>query len=349
MVENKSGGGTFVRAERIRSRIPGLVVLAVCAVCSWLVGSVAPGLSPLLVAITVGAGLSNLVGVPAWARDGVASHDMLLSAAIVLMGGTLSIDAIGQNGVRVLALVVGAIAFTVAFVEIVSRSLLDLDSELSSLLAAGVGICGVSAVVAVAGCIRAREDQIVYATATILLFDAVTLVAYPVVGELLAVPAQTFGVWAGVSMFSTGPVVAAGFTHSEAAGEWATLTKLTRNAFIGFVALGYAVYYVRIRDRAVGDESGWTGVQRVWDRFPKFVLGFVVLAVLASAEAFSSAQVRTLERAYEWLFLLAFVGLGTDLSVSEFRQTGVTPVLVVFAALCTVSALSFVVLTVAFG
>lgn len=352
MIENKDASIVTKREHRVRTYLPGIALLVIYALVSWLVASIIPGLDQLLVAILVGFLLSNLVGIPDWASEGMASHKVLLGSAIVLMGASLSIGAITRNGPLVLLLTVCAISFTLVFVELISRNIFGVDRKLSALLAAGSGICGVSAVVAVAGSIRAREEHVVYATTTILLFDAITLVAYPTLGRILSIPSQTFGIWAGLSMFSTGPVIAAGFAHSETAGQWATLTKLTRNVFIGVLALGYATYYVRTRvdeTGSDGDEESTALLQDLWKRFPKFIVGFIAVMLLASAGIFSQDQIQTIESAYNWLFLLAFVGLGAELSVTEFKRAGFQPILIVFLALCAVSALSLTVLSLIFG
>jgi uncharacterized membrane protein YadS len=125
-------------------------------------------------------------------------------------------------------------------------------------------------------------------------------------------------------MFSTGPVVAAGFAHSEIAGQWATVTKLARNALIGLVVLAYAAYYARD-----GTEAS-SGVRTLWEEFPKFIFGFLILAIVASAGFLSTDQVTILEKTYHWLFLIAFVGLGTELQRSVFVKSGLRPIAVVF-------------------
>lgn len=352
MIENKDASIVMKREHRVRTYLPGIALLVICALCSWLVAPIIPGLDELLVAVLVGFLLSNLIGIPDWASDGMASHKILLGSAIVLMGASLSLEAITQNGPFVFLLTLCVISFTLVFVELISRNIFEVDRKLSALLAAGSGICGVSAVVAVAGSIRACEEHVIYATTTILLFDAITLVAYPVIGRILSIPSQIFGIWAGVSMFSTGPVIAAGFAHSETAGQWATLTKLTRNVFIGVVALGYATYYVRTQVDETGtdgDGKSTSQLRELWKRFPKFIAGFVIVMLLASAGIFSHDQIQTIETVYDWLFLLAFVGLGAELTVTEFKHAGFQPILIVFMALCTVSILSLTVLSLIFS
>lgn len=321
--------------------LPGLVVLCLGALVARAIG-LTVGLNHLLVAIALGFALANGPGVPDRLRPGIETHKLWLGAGIVLMGASLTLEAILEVGVTVLLVVALVIAVTIVVVEVLSRNVFGLAEQLGSLLAAGASICGVSAVVAVAGAIRAREDQIAYAAATVLLFDAITIVVYPIVGGLLGLSDIVFGVWAGVSMFSTGPVVAVGFAYSEAAGQWATMTKLSRNALIGVVVLAYASYY------AQQGEGGRPSIGLLWAEFPKFVLGFIALVILASAGVFSSAQEATIENAYNWLFLLAFVGLGTEIRIAELRNTGVTPAIVVLVSLLLVSAFSLALLVLLF-
>ncbi|APW96279.1 hypothetical protein CHINAEXTREME_00220 [Halobiforma lacisalsi AJ5] len=330
----------------LRRLLPGFAVLGLLALVARAVG-ILTGVNHLLIAIGAGFLLTNAVGVPEQLAPGIATHKLWLGAGIVLMGASLTLEQILEVGGVVLLVVVGVTATTLVAVELLSRTVAgaDLSERLGSLLAAGSSICGVSAIVAVAGAIRARESEIAYAAATILLFDAITVVAYPIVGDLLGLSDVVFGVWAGVSMFSTGPVVAVGFAHSEAAGQWATMTKLARNALIGLVVVGYASYYARAD--ADGATAGFSP-RLLWDEFPKFVLGFLALVALSSAGVFSPAQQASIENAYNWLFVLAFVGLGTEIELTELRSTGLTPVLVVLAALVLASALSLAVLAALF-
>lgn len=327
----------------VRVIAAGISVLVVGAVVAWLLGALVPWPDPLLLAVAIGVVLANVVGVPEWLEPGIATHKVWLGAGIVLLGASVSVQSLVAAGPVVLALVVAAVCATTLLVEGLARNVFGIRERLSSLLAAGTGICGVSAVVAVAGSIDAKEETIAYAAGTILLFDAVTLAVYPAAGSLLAVPDQVFGVWAGVSMFSTGPVVATGFAHSEAAGQWATLTKLARNALIGGVVLAYAGYYARRGAKTT------TSLGTVWTEFPKFVVGFLVLAGIASLGVFTSAQVTAIENAYDWLFLLAFVGLGTELQGDVFRNAGIRPVLVVLVTWAIIASTTLVGLWMLFG
>lgn len=315
--------------------VPGVVLLCLLAGVAVLVGRVLP-LNALVVAVALGVVVGNTVGTPGWAASGVDAHKLFLETGIVLLGAQLSLDEVAAGGPRVAALVVATVAVAVVVVELLGRRVFALRRRVTALLAAGTSICGVSAVVAVAGAIDAEGEDIATVTATVLLFDAVTLVAFPALGAALGLGAREFGVWAGLSMFSTGPVTAAGFAYSPVAGQWATLTKLTRNALVGVVAVAYSLAFVS-REAA--------SIRAVWTRFPKFLIGFAAVSAVASAGLLSASAQASLDSLSTALFAVAFVGLGLDVRIDRMRETGATPVLVVALALSIVATLAFVAVT----
>jgi uncharacterized membrane protein YadS len=331
----------------------------------------ATGLSALAFAVGGAALAANTVGVPDWARPGLDRHKLLLETGIVLLGAGLTIGQLARAGPRVVGLAVLGVAVGVGSVELLCRWA-GVRERAGALVAAGAGVCGVSAVVAVAGGIDADEADVAYAVGTVLLFDAVTLVAFPAAGALLGLDARTFGVWAGLSMFSTGPVAAAGFAHSAEAGRWATMTKLVRNALIGAVVVAYSLRYARrsvgTRDGAAadggstsvggsepadggstsgdghGDGASRVSVREVWTRFPKFVVGFVAAAVLANTVLPGATE--PAGRAADVLFALAFAGLGFDIRLDAVRDAGLAPVAAVGAHLVAWSAVALLLVSV---
>ncbi|SEH47941.1 conserved hypothetical integral membrane protein [Halopenitus malekzadehii] len=336
-----------------RRVLPGIAVLVLVGLLARVVTAVVPIGSHLLVAIGIGAFVANVFGVPDWATPGVDTHGLWLEAGIVLLGATVAAGRVIGAGGRVLAIVLGAVIATVLLVEALSRWVIGIDEKAGSLLAAGSGICGVSAVAAVAGAIDPDRRQVAYATATVLLFDAVTLVAYPAVGRLLGLSDVTFGVWAGSTMFSTGPVTAAGLAYSPAAGEWAVLVKLARNALIGVVAVGYAMYYAggathrphrEPHDDGAHDDAHESRsavrvrIRQLREGVPVFLLGFLLLIALSTIGMFTPAQRTAIGNTSSWLFLVAFAGLGMRMNVREFREAGIAPVVVVLLALVVVSS-----------
>lgn len=317
--------------------IPGFLILVGVAVTASATAAELPFGNALVFAVIAGAIIANTVDIPDWATPGLRLHKLLLETGIVLLGAQLTLQQVVTAGPVIILLAMTAVAFGLLFVELLSRQVFGLSSKISSLLAAGSSICGVSAVVAVAGSIDAREEQIAYAAGTILLFDAVTLVVFPVVGGMFDMSGKLFGVWAGLSMFSTGPVAAAGFTHSEVAGRWATITKLVRNSFIGIAAVAYSLWYTA--DSTTNGRS--IDLSELWGEFPKFLVGFLLVMGIANVGVIPSAQLSSLEAVSDWLFLLAFAGLGFDIRASEMKTAGIRPFLTVLFYLITVSVLMF--------
>jgi uncharacterized integral membrane protein (TIGR00698 family) len=320
-----------------RTVLPGLGYLLAIGLAARLLAAAIPGANYLIATIALGLVVGNVYGVPEWARPGVGTHKIWLEAGIVVMGASVALDRVLAAGPTILALVVATVAVTAVVVELLARFVFSIDAETGSLLAAGSSICGVSAVVAIAESIAVDESQVAYAAATVLLFDALTLFAYPLVGDALGLSGTVFGVWAGLTMFSTGPVTAAGFAFSETAGEWALVVKLARNSLIGLAAVAYAVYYGRRSTGDAGSESDAAGLAFLWETFPKFVLGFLVMVVVANLGFLSGAQVASLSNASDWAFLFAFAGLGLEIQFEDLRSTGYRPVLAVFTGLTVVA------------
>ena len=99
---------------------------------------------------------------------------------------------------------------------------------------------------------------------------------------------HAYGLWVGLAVDNTAEATAAGALYSDAAGKFAVLAKTARNATIGFVVLGYALYWVKQNQgRAIGNKAAF-----LWQKFPKFVLGFIVISAMATVGAFSKAPDR---------------------------------------------------------
>ena len=177
----------------IRDRLPGIVLLGALAGSARGLSALV-GINELLLAIGLGALLANATGVPGRLQSGTETHSLWLGAGIVLLGASVTIDAIVDAGSVVLLLLLGTVAVTLVTAETIARNVAGVGEKLGSLLAAGASICGVSAVAAVGGAVRAKETQIAYAAGVVLLVDAVTIVVYPIVGRVLGLPAAVFGV-----------------------------------------------------------------------------------------------------------------------------------------------------------
>jgi len=202
--------------------------------------------------------------------------------------------------------------------------LFRLKPKLISLLAIGSSICGVSAIIAAKGAIEADDEDASYAIAAILALGAIALFFFPLIGHALGMSDHAFGLWAGLGVDNTAEATATGALYSDTAAKYAVLAKTTRNATIGFVVLGYAIYWASRGSAQQIDNKA----QFLWQKFPKFILGFLFLSLVASLGVFTKEQTASLANLSRWAFLLTFAGVGLMTDFREMRKQGVRPFIV---------------------
>jgi len=284
---------------------------------------VLPNIEYVLWAILIGLIIANTVGVPAIFRRGVATYDFWLKTGIVLLGARFILGDIVRIGRIALALVFVEIVFALAFMTWLGKRF-NLAPKLVSLLSVGASVCGVSAIIATQGAIEADEEDSSYAIAAILALGAISLLVFPLIGHALHLSDHAYGVWTGLAVDNTAETAAAGALYSDAAGQIAVLTKTCRNALIGFVVLGYAIYWAsRSQAADIQNKAAF-----LWQKFPKFVLGFLLISSLATFGFFSKPQLLAVGNLSRWAFLLTFAGVGLRTSVRDLTKQGLRPLLV---------------------
>ena len=311
--------------------IPGVALLAAVGYAGKLlernVGTYAkshhwvfPNIEYVLWAILIGLAISNTVGVPQIFRTGVATYEFWLKAGIVLLGSRFLLGDVLKLGGVSLALVAIEILSAIAFMTFLGRAF-GLRPKLTSLLAVGSAVCGVSAIIATQGAIEADEEDSSFAIAAILALGALSLFTFPLIGHALHLSDRAYGLWAGLAVDNTAEATAAGALYSDAAGKLAVLAKTTRNAMIGFVVLAYAIYWAS-RGQAQNVKNKATFL---WQKFPKFVLGFLLISILATYHFFTKDQTIALANLSRWAFLLTFAGVGLRTNFREMRKQGLKP------------------------
>jgi uncharacterized integral membrane protein (TIGR00698 family) len=235
--------------------------------------------------------------------------------------------------------VVLELAVSIVLMTLLGRWL-GLNPRLTSLLAIGSSICGVSAIIAAKGAIEADDEDVSYAIGAILALGAFSLFAFPAIGHALGMSDHAFGLWAGLAVDNTAEATAAGALYSDAAAKFAVLAKTTRNATIGFVVLGYALYWAR------KTQKEFTGSKAIflWNKFPKFVLGFIFISLAATLGLFSKAQSTDIANLSRWAFLLTFAGVGLQTNFKQLSKQGLRPLVVGAIAEFAIAALTLVLI-----
>ena len=311
--------------------VPGILLLAAIGYAGKLIEQslaryakahhlTLPNIEYVLWAILIGLLISNTIGVPELFRQGVATYEFWLKVGIVLLGSRFILGDVLKLGGASLTLVALELAVAISFMTFLGR-VFKLRPKLTSLLAVGSAVCGVSAIIATEGAIGADEEDTSFAIAAILALGAISLFTFPLIGHALHMSDRAYGLWAGLAVDNTAEATAAGALYSDAAGKLAVLAKTTRNAMIGFVVLGYAWYWARQgQAQAVGNKAAF-----LWQKFPKFVLGFLVISALATYHIFDKPQLTALGNLSRWAFLLTFAGVGLRTNFGEMRKQGLGP------------------------
>ena len=255
--------------------IPGLALLAAIGLAAkWIEQSingytkahhiVFPNIEYVLWAIVIGLILGNLLKIPAIFQAGIETYEFWLKVGIVLLGSRFLVGDIWKLGGISLLLVFVEIGGSLLLMTALGRAF-GLRPKLINLLAIGSAICGVSAIIAAKGAIEADDEDASFSIAAILALGAISLLTFPLIGHLIHLSDHAYGVWAGLAVDNTAEATAAGALFSDTAGKIAVLTKTCRNALIGFVVLGYAIYWARKgQAAAIGNKA-----QFLWAKIPK--------------------------------------------------------------------------------
>ena len=293
----------------------------------------------MLWAIVFGLLVTNTVGLHRVFRPGVQTYEFWLKVGIVALGVRFVLgDIVRLGGISLVKILVDMVV--AGAIILAAAHLFGLSGKLGLLLAIGTSICGVSAIVAAKGAIRARNSDVGYAIAAILALGAVALFTLPLLGHGIGLTDHEFGLWAGLAVDNTAETTATGYLYSEQAGKIAVLVKSTRNALIGFVVLGFALYWAS-RGQADHIAPGLRArASFIWEKFPKFVLGFLAVSAIATAGWLSKGQSANIANVSKWAFLLTFAGVGLNTNIRELVRTGWRPLLVAVVGLAVVAAVS---------
>lgn len=307
--------------SRLRQLAPGVLLAAAVGGVSFLVAQKTPAMSPLIWAILIGAVAANTVKMPAAVQPGITfSAKQILRLAVGLLGlrlGLSQVLAIGPAGIAIVLVSVGG---TFLFSIWIGKRL-GLSKSLSTVLASGTSICGAAAIAAVAGVIDAKDEETAVGVGTITLYGTIAMLFYPLLGHVMGMSADAFGIWAGASIHEVAQVVAAAFSFDAAsttgsAVETATVVKLGRVLMLAPMTIILSVAF-----RKAKGAGGGAKVSPV----PWFVALFVATMVIRSTGLLPSVAIDRLVQLDTLLLAVAMAGLGLDLRWAKVKAAGLKP------------------------
>lgn len=251
--------------------------------------------------------------------------EFFLKTGLVLMGATINFADVLRIGAKGMVQAVAVVTVVFFFTwHLAGR--FGLDDKLRALMSASVSICGVSAAIAAAGAVLAKKEHLAYVAALVIVFALPLMLIQPYLAQAMGLSADVAGAWIGGNIDTTAAVVGAGAIHSETAMKVASVVKISQNALIGFAAFFLALYWVLVVERQPEHRPH---PRDIWTRFPKFVLGFLVASLLATAGFLEPEQVRqAIVPMRNWFLACAFVCIGLELAFGEFAKVGWRPVAV---------------------
>ena len=324
--------------------ILGVAICFAIAGVSVVLEEMIPGgiLGASIIALFMGT-IINSFFHPAWIKPALKfTSKKVLKAAIVLLGASLSVTTILSVGKMTFFVMLFTFAMCFGGGYFI-RKLFGLNWKLSNLISAGTGICGGSAVAAIAPVIDADDKDIAFAMSSTFLFDMVMIALYPLMGKALGMSDIAYGIWAGTSVNDTASVVASGYAFSEAAGDFATMVKLTRTIAIIPTVLVFAFIGTRIKQKEMkaAGEGKKVNLMKI---IPWFIGLFLVLAILNSLGVIPAAVSSVMKTASKFLMVSALAAIGLGTSLTDFKKAGLRPMFygITIDTLVTLTALGVI-------
>lgn len=320
--------------NKIKSLLPGLLLCALLAMPAWFIGKAFPIIGSPVIGIAFGI-IISFWKKPSYFNAGTAySSKKILQLAIIMLGFEMNLYTVFKVGGQSLLIILFTLTASFLTSYLVGKRL-KLPKNTSTLIGVGTAICGGSAIAATAPVIKASDDDIAFSISTIFLFNIIAVFLFPFLGHLMVMGDNGFGLWAGTAINDTSSVVAAGYSYSNAAGNFATIVKLARTLFIIPITLFLAVYTSKKTNQAQS-----YSLKKI---FPWFVLGFLAASIVNTSGIFPSSFTKLLADAGKFFIVMAMCGVGLKTNIKQFKENGIKPI---FLGLCSWAAVAITSLVV---
>lgn len=274
------------------------------------------GFETVIFSLLIGLFISNVFSIPKWLKESLSSElfvkiGLVLLGTNVLFSDLLEAGSLGLIQSCVVVLVVWNFCFWLC-------RKLKIDKEMSLMLSSAVSICGVSAAVATAGAIKGDKKKLSYVVSLVMVVAVPMIIIMPVLAKFLNLPEAMAGAWIGGTIDTTGAVAATGAIYGDVALQTSTIVKFSQNVLLGIAAFAISIYWSYTKKEGVQEEK--PTVKVIWQRFPKFVLGFVAASLafsfLVNPEVVAESA-PILKNIQGMWFALAFTSIGLE---TDFRS-----------------------------
>lgn len=316
--------GVFLSGDSLKKYAIGFISVFLLAIIAQFLSSFAGfknlGLETVLFSLVLGLVIGNLFRLPDWLRSGVQT-ELFVKIGLVLLGATILFRDIMTAGSFGLIQAVIVVCIVWYFSFWLSRRM-KIDDEFSVMMASAVSICGVSAAIATAGAINGDKKKLSFIISLVLIIAIPMMIFMPVIAKWIGLSDIVTGAWLGGTIDTTGAVVAAGTISGETGLKYATIVKFSQNVLLGLAAFAISIFW-SYRKRGADEKGQHVPARIIWERFPKFVLGFIlaslVFSFILNPETAQSAGKVMKSFSTLW-FNLAFISIGLETRFADFRQ-----------------------------
>lgn len=308
-------------SDYLKGIYPGVVLCIILGILAlWLDTNIVPEqffvFNYVLIAIILGLLIKNAFPLSGKFDDGIDfCTKICLYIGVVLLGARLNLVEIFSIGSVAILMVAISITLSIALCGLMAKKI-GAGERWGHLVGTGIGVCGVSAVIALAPAIKAKEREILAAIGAALLTDVMVLIALPSIGHPLGWSDTLAGFIAGVVPSNTAQCIAIGHAYSEQAGIVATIVKSARNALMPVVIL-VMTYIYTVRGLPVGEK---VRLGLLWSKFPKFIVGLLIAATLSTMGFISAEGIAIANELSTWFFVVCFVGIGAGIKLKDLGK-----------------------------
>jgi uncharacterized integral membrane protein (TIGR00698 family) len=316
--------------------IPGLLFIFLISLIAKGLGTWFPLVGSLLFAILIGVTLRNTTNLTSSWQAGIQfTLKRLLKVAIVFLGVGLSLLEIMKIGQSALWIIFVSVVVGISVTYAVGK-LLGINPRLSLLIGIGTSICGATAISAVKGIIGAKENETAYALSTIVFFNLVAFITFPLIGHLLGLSQVSFGIWAGTAVHDTSSAVAVGYSYGDHAGEAATTVKLARTLFL--IPVMFLLPFM-LKSETPSEGSTYRKA------FPWFVLMFLGVSILHTIGVIPDILEDILRSLSKFMIIMVMAAVGLQVSMKDLSKLGFKPLLtgLIASITCAVISLLFII------
>jgi uncharacterized integral membrane protein (TIGR00698 family) len=308
--------GALIMGKNLKSLLKSFPIIFILSMLAQFIASSGSmkdlGLETVLFSLLIGLFISNVLKTPDWLKEGMQS-EFYIKIGLVMLGATILFSEIMKAGLYgVLQAVV--VVFSVWYFAFWIAKKLKVDEELGIMLASAVSICGVSAAIATAGAIKGDSKKLSYVISLVLIVAIPMMIFMPLLARWMKLPDEVTGAWMGGTIDTTGAVVASGTIAGDIALKFSTIIKFSQNVLLGVAAFIISIFW-SYRQAGKNDTTQKPTLKVIWERFPKFVLGFILASLVFSffIDPETAKSAGSTIKSYQSLwFNLAFICIGLE-------------------------------------